>query len=327
MNILYILGNGFDIAQGMKTKYSDFYKYLIRKKCSPLLKEMRREINTDTKLWSDMEIALGEYTNKFSVPYEYLELHIELIKELCRYLAQEEEKYNPSDTEKTTFKFNILHPEDYLFPYDKELFKRITKGLSSISNQVSFISLNYTNTLIKLLSTTEEMKSFMNINTDNCRNILYLHGYLKSNGIIIGVSDSEQIKNENLRNDPDIGNIIIKEKTNASIGNTSTTHCERMIKNADIIVIYGTSLGDTDNYLWRIIEKNFKTRSNLCIIQHIYDMEFNNALPQERRIYDHKYQDLFLKKINFLNANTQQKERIFCVYNQNFTKPINLEIL
>ncbi len=327
MNILYILGNGFDIAQGMKTQYSDFYKYLIRRKCSPLLKDMRREINTDKKLWSDMEIALGEYTNKFSNPDEYIELHIELIKELCKYLTQEEEKYHPSETEKTNFKFNILHPEDYLCPYDKELFKKNTRGFPSINNQASFISLNYTNTLLKLLPTQKEMKSFMNINTDNCRNILYLHGYLKSNGIIIGVSDAEQIKNENLRNNLNIDDILIKERSNASIGNTSTIHCEEMLKNVDVIVIYGSSLGDTDNYLWKIIERNFKIRGNLCIIQHIHDEKFNEALPQERKIYDRKYQDIFLNKINFLTANTQQKERIFCVYNQNLTKPINLEIL
>lgn len=28
MNILYILGNGFDKAQGMATSYPEFYKYL-----------------------------------------------------------------------------------------------------------------------------------------------------------------------------------------------------------------------------------------------------------------------------------------------------------
>ena len=28
MNILYIIGNGFDKAQGMATSYPEFYKYL-----------------------------------------------------------------------------------------------------------------------------------------------------------------------------------------------------------------------------------------------------------------------------------------------------------
>ena len=29
MNVLYILGNGFDKAQGMKTSYPEFYQYLM----------------------------------------------------------------------------------------------------------------------------------------------------------------------------------------------------------------------------------------------------------------------------------------------------------
>ena len=28
MNILYLIGNGFDLAQGLKTSYNDFYNYL-----------------------------------------------------------------------------------------------------------------------------------------------------------------------------------------------------------------------------------------------------------------------------------------------------------
>ena len=31
MTNLFIIGNGFDISHGMKTKYSDFRNYLIKK--------------------------------------------------------------------------------------------------------------------------------------------------------------------------------------------------------------------------------------------------------------------------------------------------------
>jgi hypothetical protein len=32
MNVLYILGNGFDKAMGMKTSYPEFYQYLMADK-------------------------------------------------------------------------------------------------------------------------------------------------------------------------------------------------------------------------------------------------------------------------------------------------------
>ena len=52
MNVLYILGNGFDKAQGMKTSYPEFYEYLKAidsETESSLLNLMRKEINKYTK--------------------------------------------------------------------------------------------------------------------------------------------------------------------------------------------------------------------------------------------------------------------------------------
>lgn len=41
MNILYLIGNGFDLAQGLKTKYTDFYPYYIgRTVYNPAVKKM-----------------------------------------------------------------------------------------------------------------------------------------------------------------------------------------------------------------------------------------------------------------------------------------------
>ena len=49
MNVLYILGNGFDKAQKMKTGYPEFYQYLLENTDddSPLLQQMKEEIKKD----------------------------------------------------------------------------------------------------------------------------------------------------------------------------------------------------------------------------------------------------------------------------------------
>ena len=59
MNVLYILGNGFDKAVGMKTSYPEFYQYLMKDtdKCSDLMQQLKKDIKADKELWSDMEIA------------------------------------------------------------------------------------------------------------------------------------------------------------------------------------------------------------------------------------------------------------------------------
>lgn len=60
MNILFILGNGFDKAQGLNTSYQDFYDYYKKiKPASELEARVQREIQSDYKTWADMEEGLG----------------------------------------------------------------------------------------------------------------------------------------------------------------------------------------------------------------------------------------------------------------------------
>ena len=64
---LYILGNGFDLAHGLKTRYSDFRDYLAKKqrnKISSLLDTLESVYDQD-KLWSDFERALGNPNENF----------------------------------------------------------------------------------------------------------------------------------------------------------------------------------------------------------------------------------------------------------------------
>ena len=61
--ITFLIGNGFDINVGLNTRYSEFCKYYLNKYSDDML---AKEIQKDYELWSDLEIALGEYTEKVS---------------------------------------------------------------------------------------------------------------------------------------------------------------------------------------------------------------------------------------------------------------------
>lgn len=67
MNILYLIGNGFDLAQGLQTSYQHFYEYLKNQTAKNSVSElMLKEIQgPDKPLWSDMELALGTFTQKY----------------------------------------------------------------------------------------------------------------------------------------------------------------------------------------------------------------------------------------------------------------------
>jgi hypothetical protein len=88
MNILYIIGNGFDKAQGLDTCYSDFYnKYMTLKPESDLEARVMSEIESDYKTWADMEVAMGVYSSKWDDVGEFRKVIKLLNRRLKEYLS------------------------------------------------------------------------------------------------------------------------------------------------------------------------------------------------------------------------------------------------
>ena len=60
-DVLYILGNGFDIAHGISSRYSDFEKWVKARGNKQLVDMMNVFFSNEHDLWADVETALGEY--------------------------------------------------------------------------------------------------------------------------------------------------------------------------------------------------------------------------------------------------------------------------
>lgn len=62
---LYIIGNGFDLAHGMKTRYGDFRRWLVENERIDVIEELQSacpaRMGEDFLLWSDFETALRQY--------------------------------------------------------------------------------------------------------------------------------------------------------------------------------------------------------------------------------------------------------------------------
>ncbi len=129
MNVLYILGNGFDLAQGMKTIYPDFYRYLKwwRLIGSPELIKMKKAINNDNALWSNMEEALGLYTDQFKDEdiERFRNLYLRLSDILQDYLRREENKFSNRLSWIPGLKIidDMLDPTSYLLGSDKKTIR------------------------------------------------------------------------------------------------------------------------------------------------------------------------------------------------------------
>ena len=278
MNVVYFIGNGLDKAQGMKTSYPEFYDYLAKQKGSSLLELMKSKINTDKKLWSDMEFAFGQFTTDVRSADLMENFYFELNNLLQIYLKGEDETFVPSDKNKSKFVQDFMSPTKYFGETDRQRYTSFANKVGP-NKDISVITLNYTNTLEKLFSLGNSTdKSFDNSNY--LRQIIHVHGRL-DDSIIVGLDNEDQIVNEQFRNNEDIRDFIIKVQSNRTMKFLRSDRCDKLLSEANLILLYGVSLGETDKRWWQIIGEQFRKRDNLAIIQHVFRP--NAYLPTQRQ--------------------------------------------
>lgn len=245
---LYVIGNGFDVAHGIKSKYIDFCNFEKKKNNKRFVDLMDIFFSNQTDFWCDVETALGQYDE-------------DSIIEFC----------NPEN------EFNIDHPTrseaaytespDYIFyPLLDDFRNEFIDWVDNINIKEAKI--------IKKLHTTEKYLTFNYTDTLETiygippQQVCHIHGLRKKDcDYIIGHS--------NLR-DPDepfdYDDIYFKQSTRAKVigwmnhlyKNTSIIISQNnkffdSLANIRQIIVLGHSLNDVDlPYFNKIIQETGK---------------------------------------------------------------------
>lgn len=279
--ITYLIGNGFDISAGLNTRYSDFYKYMISKyesgECSK--NDILENIKNNSDLWSNLELGLGEYTQEIADDIGKLEKFFDekfqIDTMLMKYLRIEQERIdweNNNSIQKVRNDFSkyIYNFYNLFTPVERD---EILKICSNSNSAYKVISFNYTNVIKKCIDLIS-----------NKIELLYLHGSLEKNNAILGVNDSEQIKNDFFKNSDEMLICMNKLEINNDIGEYTISKAKSILKNSNIICIYGMSIGDTDKYWWQEIINNLKEglTEMVIIFSYIPDLNINNRVKHRR---------------------------------------------
>lgn len=164
---LIIVGNGFDIAHGIKSTYGSFRDWLMEKNESGLIGLMDTFFSNKRDVWNDVEKALGEYDE-------------ESILSFCR--PDEEFDYDHSLSSSARIEDSsmaIFQPvlEQFKGEYDEwvELIKISgAKRILDLSPNCRYLTFNYTDTLETIYGIPQQ-------------NIVHIHGSrLKHDEYIIG---------------------------------------------------------------------------------------------------------------------------------------------
>ena len=199
MNVLFLIGNGFDINLGMPTDYQSFYDFYLKQKSnSEAISKMKQYLTRERyEAWSDLEWGLGQYTAEVSSIDELEELYFDLGDQLRSYLERLSSSFSVSQEMKEAIFRGLREPYSFLAD-------GMRRGLESLvgsqGRNISIITFNYTDTLERILvfnSSSSKLPDSVGVGT-GLRDIRHIHMSLKDPDFIMGVNDVDQIKNKAL---------------------------------------------------------------------------------------------------------------------------------
>lgn len=295
MQLTFILGNGFDIAIGMKTGYWHFYQWYVQQPDeSPdvtlMKKEINKYLNGAESTWADFEIALGQFTNVISDKERFMAVFNHARASLIRYLSEQYEmkkSENKDFLKSATYRLVELSQklsED--LPEDQRERFLMSKDIQTTFNCITF---NYTPVLRDGSQDMEDNAGGIS-NRDGWNGtykigrMLNVHGQL-DDFPILGVDNPSQIANEALRNDPDIRQLMVKGEIDRKLGRNWRKEAQEIIRDSDKIYVYGASLGDTDEFWWKELAHWFESDTEnhqLALYCHPSDNADKMKETQER---------------------------------------------
>ena len=68
-NVVFLIGNSFDLNCGLNSHYSDVYKYYSSKtnNDSDIIKKFKKDLLENHENWADFEIGISNYAQNFSM--------------------------------------------------------------------------------------------------------------------------------------------------------------------------------------------------------------------------------------------------------------------
>lgn len=311
MNITHLLGNGFDLNLGLKTAYKDFYSFYQNTSTNKDLKsELIEEIKQNKNEWSDFEFNFGKFTNKTDSPKDFINLCKDVSYFLKSYIKEQEDRLDIDDELPKVFINNLIHPEECLLPKYKNKIIAYRNNNLLTSHVVNTITFNYTKSLEIIIDKYKDKNTLPVINgaTVGIEEIEHIHGKTDDNStIILGVNDESQIDNKILANDLGVKDYLIKSQSNYIIGEETEDKCKKIIKNSNLICLYGLSLGDTDKLWWYYIGEVF-SNSNLMIIYFVQDFDIIDK--KGFGVIERKNKELLINKMGIESITVKDQQRI-----------------
>jgi len=300
MNILYLIGNGFDLNLGLQTKLSHVASKILEKETDnqDILQLKDNLLKNRDLWWSDFELELGKYTDGFTTETiaSYKNQYNYIIKKIINLFERQEERIDYKENSSTiaasfmkylTSFYNYLPDTKKQYILDKMSFIGLNENIF-----YNFISFNYTNVLDNFINCSVQEYSKTHFSTciptrtpryvkHFLQKIIHIHSTLNE-GLILGVDNTEQITNKQLAENNTFTPRIVKLETIEALGRNSAIEARTLIDSSNIIITFGLSIGLTDKYWWNYIINWLNKNIERQFILFIYDDKMDSTLNQTK---------------------------------------------
>lgn len=313
MNLLFVIGNGFDLQLGLPTSYHDFYQYYIKTpSSSEAIARLKKIISSDQQNWSDLELALGKITADYSDADSFCEVYDDIQTELQRYLLKLDELMQAGtlavNSNTGILSDCIASPEIH---FSKEVRESIVSGYNEIFSidkhsqiYIHILTFNYTHTIEYLLP-NPHLPSHIPKNNSVLSYLRHIHRDLSpSSSVWLGVDNDEQIQNESFQSNEDIRLRLIKPEILNEVSPFVFENITSTIFDADAICLFGVSLGDTDQ-TW--VEKIGNKIANGTLTMLFAKVDAAFKTDNSRLVYQRRYKKAFIEKLKNLELSVDEK--------------------
>ncbi len=320
MNILFLIGNGFDLNIGLKTRYLDFYNYYMKFETNnDIINAFKDELKQNIENWSDLELALGDYSQFMYSQFEFDTVFDDIRGKLGEYLQKEENRfvYQYSDETHKTLFADLLNPERYLPRAEHRVlgdFKNTFTNRNPWS--IDIITFNYSTVIDKIIADLKDNSLLMNMKKTNeirINDVTHIHGHTHK-GMILGVNDVSQINNTDFQKDENITGAFVKPIYNKEQKHLIDEDCANLIKKSNLICLFGLSLGVTDALWWELLGWHLKkSECRIMLFEIGEDYTGHDIHKRVRKLKE--IRKTFLSKIKVENNALNWEDRIFIAYN------------
>ena len=249
MNITFLIGNGFDLRLGLKTKFVDMYtdyihKYSANEVVRNFKKVLQQSAPNEFETWGDFEMAMAKYAANFQSESDLILCIRDFKEHMGEHLKKEQDTFRKYVEENSGYIACAKEMGRSIDQFHKGQTPNVINTIETIGNMnlahYEFITFNYTSLLDDILSYFLKYSEL----TD-AKNLIHIHGHLDTD-VVLGVDSIEQFGHLPYTLSKRGKRAFIKPSFNEEFDLSRVKAAEKAIEESDVICIYGMSLGQSD---------------------------------------------------------------------------------